>query len=100
MPAVNIRSKAPGWVFAEQRTKQIIGIEYQKKFHVLWSTVLAGIEPVESYNQKLAQLNADLANPCVVFTFMNKHNPNNPHCARSICRWPEDFEIFRTVEET
>ena len=71
MPAIDVRSRAPGWVFAEQDTQQSIGIEYKKQYHLLWNTLLAGTKPMESYNQKLAGLKVDLANPCVVFTFIN-----------------------------
>lgn len=94
LPAIDVRSKAPGWGFAEQQTKQVISISYQNQFYELWSGFLPGIKPLESYNKKLAQLNADLANPCVAFTFINDKDPNNPHCAYSICRWPDDFEII------
>ncbi|WP_281561173.1 DUF6795 domain-containing protein [Thalassomonas sp. RHCl1] len=54
MPAVNVRTKAPSWNFAEQFTKQVIGINYQNKFYELWSTFLPGIQPIEAYNKKLA----------------------------------------------
>ncbi|WP_028862427.1 DUF6795 domain-containing protein [Psychromonas aquimarina] len=99
MPAVNVRSKAPGWAFAEQLTMQLIYIEHNNKPYVLWSACLSGTEPVPAYDKKLKTLQADLSNPEVAFTFINESNPNVPHCVRSVCRWNDDFEILHIVKD-
>lgn len=99
MPEINVRSKAPGWSFVEQLTMQNIFIEHQNKYYLLWGTYLSGIKPIQAYNKKLAQLNADLSNPKVAFTFINENNLNIPHCAESVCRWKDDFEILNIIED-
>lgn len=99
LPAVNIRSKAPGWLFVDQRTQQYISANFSGKNYVLWSTSLKLIEPITAYDKKLSQLNADLLNNEIAFTFIDENNPNIPHCARSICRWVSDFEILHIIED-
>ena len=99
LPAVNVRSKAPGWLFCEQRTKQNIGIEFNNNYYNLWSTVFPLIEPIAAYDRKLSQLNADLKDPLVFFQFTNDDSSHVMHGARSICRWETDFNIHHLIEE-
>ncbi|WP_159820408.1 DUF6795 domain-containing protein [Colwellia sp. 20A7] len=99
LPVVNVRSKAPGWAFCEQFTKQFIWINLKSKYHVLWNASLSSVEPISAYDRKLSQLNADLSSEQVAFTFTNKDSPHVPHCARSICRWDTDFEILHIIED-
>jgi hypothetical protein len=60
---------------------------------------LWGVKPIVAYDKKLTQLNADLSNDLIAFTFTNKDSPHAPHCARSICRWETDFEILHIIED-
>lgn len=99
LPVVNVRSKAPGWLFCEQLTKQFVWVNLQNKHYVLWSGKLAGIEPIIAYDKKLSTLNADLKDPLVFFQFTNEGNPHVKHGARSICRWDTDFEIHHIIED-
>ncbi|WP_159817928.1 DUF6795 domain-containing protein [Colwellia sp. 20A7] len=99
LPEVNIRSKAPGWLFAEQRTQQHITAYFSDKSYVLWSTSLKLIQPIPAYNIKLSQLNADLSNSEIAFTFRNEDNSNMPHAAYSICRWESDCKIQQIIED-
>jgi hypothetical protein len=99
MPAVNIRSKAPGWLFCEQMTGQTIGFYYKNEFYRLWGAFLPGTEPISAYDKKLSQLNADLVNPLVHFNFNNAEISHVPHSASSICRWNSDFEIHHIIED-
>ncbi|UJF20981.1 DUF6795 domain-containing protein [Shewanella sp. OMA3-2] len=99
MPVVNIRSKAPGWLFCEQMTGQTIGFFYKSEFYKLWGTFLSGTESIAAYDEKLSQLNADIVNPNVFFTFENKEVSHVPYGASSICRWDTDFEIQQIIED-
>jgi hypothetical protein len=94
LPEVNVRSKAPGWLLCEQRTKQNIGIELHNKYYNLWSAALPIAEPVPEYDKKLSHLHADLSNLLVTFTFKNENNTQAPYIASSICRWNDDFTIL------
>jgi len=60
LPAVNIRSRSPGSLFRELLTSQEIYIEHKGVFFTLWSATLWGVEPIDAYDRKLSQLNADL----------------------------------------
>ncbi|XPF95196.1 DUF6795 domain-containing protein [Colwellia sp. RE-S-Sl-9] len=99
LSVVNVRSKAPGWMFCEQMTGQTIGFFYENKFYKLWGTYLPGTEPIEAYDKKLSCLNADLENPLVFFKFTNDDSSHVPHGASSICRWDTDFEIDHIIED-
>ena len=99
LSAVNIRSRAPGWLLCEQLTKQVIYTEYNNTFYKIWAATVWGIEPIAAYERKLSQLNADLSSPLVAFTFTDDTIPNRPHSASSICRWKSDFEILHTIEK-
>ena len=99
LPEVNIRSKAPGWLFCEQFTKQFIWVNTQNRHYVLWEGKLASIEPIAAYDNKLAQLNADLKDPEVFFHFINDESPHMMHRATSICRWDTDYEIHHIIED-
>ena len=99
LPAINIRSRSAGALFRELLTNQDIYIQRKGVSFTLWSTTLWGVEPVTAFNKKLAQLEADVSNNEVAFTFINENNPNVPYCARSICRWESDFTILRIIED-
>jgi len=99
LPAVNIRSKAPGWLFCEQMTGQTIGFFYKNEFYKLWGTFLSGTESITAYDTKLSSLYADIVNPPVFFTFENIELPHVPYGASSICRWDTDFEIDHIIED-
>lgn len=99
LPEVNVRSKAPGWLFTEQLTKQVIYTEYNNSFFKIWSATAWGIDPIPAYERKLSQLNADLTDPLVAFTFIDDTIPTRPHSATSICRWESDFTILHTIEK-
>jgi len=99
LPEVNIRSKAPGWLFCDQRTQQHISMNIEGKEYVLWSTSFKLIEPLAAFDRKLSQLNADLQNPLVFFQFTNDDISHLKHGARSICRWDTDFEIHHIIED-
>jgi len=99
LPKIDIRSRAPGWTLVDQRTQQRIWVLYNNKYYILWSTALKSIEPSSSFDKKLSELNADLTTDLVAFTFINTDSPNTPHCAKSICRWENDFEILHIIED-
>lgn len=99
LPAINVRSKSPGSWLCEAKTTQVIGIELNNIYYKLWSTSLNGTEAVSAYDKKLSQLNADISNDLVYFTFENAEIPHVPHSASSICRWESDFEIQHIVED-
>ncbi len=99
LPAVNIRSRSPGSLFRELLTSQEIYIKQSNNLFTLWSITLWGVKPIVAYDKKLAQLNGDLSNNLIAFTFTNKDSPHAPHCARSICRWDTDFEILHIIED-
>ncbi|MGV2873887.1 DUF6795 domain-containing protein [Colwellia sp. E150_009] len=99
LPAVNVRSQAPGWLFCEQLTKQVIYTKYNNNFFKLWAATAWGIKPIPAYERKLSELNADLSDPLVAFTFIDDTIPNRPHSASSICRWESDFKILHTIEK-
>jgi hypothetical protein len=99
LPEINIKSKAPGWLFCEQFTKQFIWIVIDNNHYDLWSGKLGGIEPIMAYDRKLSKLNADLKNPHVFFQFKNDYVSHVKHGARSICRWDTDFEIHHIIED-
>jgi len=99
MPEINIRSKGPGWSFSEQKTGQMIGFYYNNEFYQLWATYLPMTDPILAYDKKLSQLNADIINSNVFFTFENIESPHAPHASSSICRWDSDFEIHHITED-
>jgi hypothetical protein len=99
LPAVNVRSKAPGWAFCEQFTKQFIWVNLQNRHYVLWHGKLASVEPIAAYDKKLAQLNAELTDQEVFFHFTNDESPHMMHRASSICRWERDFTIQHIIED-
>jgi len=99
LPAVNIRSRAPGSVFRELLTSQLIYIENNTNTFILWSTTLWGVESISAYDRKLSQLYADLKDPQVFFQFKNDFTPHVKHGARSICRWDSDYELHHIIED-
>jgi len=99
MPAVNIRSNTPGRLFAEPKTLQSIGFFYKKKFYPLWLTYLSMIEPCPAFDKKLSQLNADIKDAAVFFSFENINAPNRSSAASSICRWDSDFKIHHFEDD-
>ncbi|WDE05162.1 hypothetical protein SG34_028355 [Thalassomonas viridans] len=97
-PEVNIRSKMPGNFMVEHTTRQIIFVEDEDQKRPLWLSTHTGIKPVSTYNKKLASLNCDLTSPLAHFEFTHEYNPDRRHSAASICRWEEDFEIYKIEE--
>jgi len=99
LPAVNIRSRAPGSLFRELLTKQRISTNINGSLCTLWSSTLWGVEAISAYDRKLSQLDADLKDPLVFFQFKNDFTPHVKHGARSICRWDSDFELHHIIED-
>jgi len=99
LPAVNIRSRSPASLFRELLTKQKIYFKKQDELFTLWSTTLWGVEPINAYDKKLSQLNAELTDPEVYFNFTKDYESNDMHGACSICRWESDFEIHHIIED-
>ena len=92
-PEKNIKSKLPGRAFVESFTEQVIYVEHQQENVPLWDATILGRFPDSAFSKKLKQLNCDLKDPSVEFSFEHPTGGRR-HYARSICRWNEDFRIY------
>jgi len=99
LQSIDVRSRTPDSWLCEARTTQIISTMFENVHYKLWFASFHGTVSNAAYDKKLSQLNADLINPNVYFTFKNIEVPHVPYGASSICRWETDFEIQHIIED-
>lgn len=83
----NIKSRIPGRLFDETRTRQIVVVDFQDARYLLWHVVTSSIKPRKVLTEKLSHLNCDLNDPEEGHHFTIAEHPDFTHNIRSICRW-------------
>jgi len=87
LPEKVIRSRKPGSMFDESRTRQVIVTHHDNKDLMLWYTQSIGIAPNKALSEKLNKLNCDLTNSEEETEFSSYEYPRTGYLLHSICRW-------------
>ena len=93
MPEMSLRSSQPALLIAEKIRWQEITAQYSGDNFILWSSNPSGISVIQEYVDKLNSLNGDIINEEVFFSFKGTSGQNS-YCAKSICRWDDDFVLI------
>ncbi|TAA45850.1 hypothetical protein EXY25_10870 [Corallincola spongiicola] len=96
---VVIQSKKPGDMFVQEFRDQEIYVEFQQQKYLLWFSSVRGYEPRSEYSKKLSSLNCALEQSLAKFEFQDKQQENLKFTAVSLCRWDEDYLLFKEYDE-
>ncbi len=85
-PEKVIKSRRPGKLLDETRTRNVIGLFHKEKNYLLWYKT-GDIGPERAVAERLKTMKCDLKTPEEQLVFDNYEQPDFPHAAFSICRW-------------
>ena len=85
-PEKVIKSRRPGRLLDETRTRNVITVVYEGETYVLWYAN-GGIQPKQAIAERLKSMKCELTTPETAQVFDNVEHPDFPHAIHSVCRW-------------
>ncbi|MDP4537653.1 hypothetical protein Q3O60_15815 [Alkalimonas collagenimarina] len=82
----NIRSRLPGNMFDQSTVRQVLSLDYQQKNYVLWYSSTPSLKPHSTFQQALATLQCELADPEQRYVLNNEEYPQLPLGVVGICK--------------
>ena len=85
-PEKAIKSRRPGRLGDETRTRNVITVDYEDETYLLWYSN-GELKSKRAIAERLKSMKCELTTPEKELVFDNVEHPDFPHSTHTVCRW-------------